>query len=336
MSYLNVITTHFNTEENFIDFPSFVEAVLCIQNIANDFKKHYFPSLEDVTIEILPPEPGSFKLKTALKIGGYSLGTLWGATQVLDSDVVKAYIKGLTGNEPAYYAEIAGKSTRNAFVNTQDEYKAETLLITDVTKGFIEAPNAQLGIIGFPSDEFCQALEAKNKFFNMCKNNQSIKSVGFDASDDYSIQKENMNEYLANIPTNSVSQEENFNVNNFIIDNNAQITITSPDWLNNRKWKIIYNNKAYTMQIIDDNFWAIIEANGLHTKIMDNMHVQLAFIQEGKIIKNLLGIKVLSFNGETIGTSLPILDARSKIDEALNKKEANNNQILFDFDEHDE
>ncbi|MFA5830027.1 MAG: hypothetical protein WC843_06090 [Candidatus Gracilibacteria bacterium] len=179
---IEVISIHFNVPSHYLLLSEFIETANDVEQILQEFNFKFFDAKLNIQILVLPPEEGSFLKKLGIFFALPVCVLSWG---FLESDIGKAYIKGLTGNEPAYWAEIAGEGTAK-----------ELIILKESVKGFLEKNNNTLEQAGIKINEFPFAYKARNNFYNMCLKSEEISGVEFNNSGCFDIKRVNFPNYF--------------------------------------------------------------------------------------------------------------------------------------------
>lgn len=291
---------HFDIDSHALPLADFVKSAQSTQKIINNLSENIFENKPQIKIIVCPPEKATFlAILGVIVIGGG--GSVWA---FLESDIGKRYIKGLTGREPADFAEELGIATVKKLPNIAKEVRnvLYATVISSCTAGFLTKSSAEIQALEMQKEQFKPALEAKNLFYETCLNNADIKAVGFDVSDKFSVNKENFIDQLSEIP----EPEDN---DKWIISSGS-IRVESPTWnADGRMWvgKIKDKNrklKDIHFSIADDNFWLHVMNKGLKkVKVGDNVIVQWAR-QQSKSLAAIKVLRVLEYNGQKISNPL--------------------------------
>jgi hypothetical protein len=100
-----IIPLHFETVDHNFPLKQFIEVAQSAEAIVENFNQQFFEGKLNYKILVIPPEQGTF-----LEILGIAItGTASSAWVFLESDIGKAFVKGLSGHEPAYWGNKIGK-----------------------------------------------------------------------------------------------------------------------------------------------------------------------------------------------------------------------------------
>lgn len=177
---IEVLPVHFNVPNHYLPLDEFIETARDVEEILNELNFKFFEGKLNIQILVLPSEDGTF-LK---RIGFLLLGSATLAWTFLGSDVGKGFVKGLTGHEPAYWAEQAGEGAK------------ELLILKESTKGFLEKDNQTLNQAGITMIEFPSAFKARNDFYSMCLRSEDVKGVEFNKSGKFDIGRGKFSDYF--------------------------------------------------------------------------------------------------------------------------------------------
>lgn len=164
---------HFNKSQHFLTVEEFIITSSSVQKISIAFMQAIYEKQNKFEILVLPSKEGSFLSKFA-----YTSAALAGISTFLDTDISKSFIRGLTENEPSYYAENAGKLVRDVFVN------------------FMKTENEKLNKMIPSSINIDAAIKSKSDFYKMCVSNQDIKAIGFNNKNDFPIKRNAFYKYI--------------------------------------------------------------------------------------------------------------------------------------------
>lgn len=307
---LGVITLHFNVKEHYLPLREFIETARNTADVINAFNNEVFGGALRYEVIVLPSESGTFKSRLGIFIVAASTA-VWGA---LESDIGKSFVKGLTGNEPAFYAEQAGVKIREMIEGTgdhktdgqeKDKKSAQAIssVITDSTKSFLETDYNKLRAAGISRDVYRDAYRARNEFYKSCYRNPEIRSIGFDNSENFPINRADFPGYIIEIPP--VAEDDVEHPWEIEIQ---YIQVTSPNWDrgdSQRHWKAkLSNDKTVTFIVDDDYFWELVNDKQVPTQVRDNLKVQWAYIPEGGRRKGTRVLRVLEINGRKLADPL--------------------------------
>jgi hypothetical protein len=295
-------------------------------------------------LHVLPPEDGTFLTRLAVVIAAIG-APFW---VVLESDVGKGFIKGLTGHEPAYWSEELGKraheTARNILSEANDgpletrvtgdhqeaaleiDLSYETLIVCEMAKSFLQKDNTELARAGIGPRNFRDAFEAKNEFYQACAETPQLKAIGFSEEAEFPIKRPEFLHFQIQLPPkDEVEVEHPWYVGR------ALLKVTSPNWDRNdrmRLWKAHdQRGRDRYFSIEDEEFWLRAGADMINTHIIDLMEVQ--WIYQGTLDqpKNCRAIRIIKFNEEPM--SQPLSDAELEVQFGKLTKHNNGQGDLF-------
>lgn len=323
----NIIPFHFNVTEHSIPLDQFVNTAKSTQIILNNFNEEFFGNKLKVKIDVLTPHKGGLIEILGIGITGYVVKLFW---EFLQSDVGKAYIKGLTGEEPAHWAEKAGEVTKSyledengslpAKENKEQQQKLASIIIAQITLGFLEKETEALEKTGLSKDNFRSAYQAKNQIYKACIDNKDVYGLGFDFSHSFPIHRRDFPSRIIELPESSQEEEEETNVK-FRVET-PDLIVNSPNWKRDgRLWQGStneHNDIAFTIE--DENFWHHVRVKDIKPDINDNMKVQWVYPEDYSKPTKVRALRVLTYNGKDISQPMN--------DEELTKE-------LYDFGHED-
>lgn len=304
---INVIPIHFDVPGHEIPLSTFVTTSEQTRAVIRAFSDELFEGQLQFQVLVLPPAEGSFLARLGIVIiGGW--GIVWTFTE---SDIGQGFIKGLTGHEPAYWAEHAGELTRALLTETpgpeeeQERSFEQTVagtIVCESVRSFLSTPNRELVVKGIEKTRFRAAYEAKNAFYEICALTPQVRGVGFDERPIFPIQRDQFPEHHSTLPP----PEE---VDELWFATTAVLRVTSPNWDRSdraRQWKgRDHQGRDRYFRIEDEEFWNLVEREAISTHIIDTMKVQWAYQGRPEQPKNCRVLKVLEFNELTLATPLP-------------------------------
>lgn len=301
---------HFDVEESRISLQTFIQSAQSIDKLATEINSIVFNSKLNFQIYVLPPEEGSFLKRLGILISA-------GATAALSfaaTDVGKAFVRGLTGHEPAYWAEESGKLLRGYFIadtdDETDELSKEEInqtsntcahILSEATKGFLTGKPSDLQKIGLEMNVHRKAYEARNELYEVCISDSSIQGIGFSKEHQFPISRSKFPELYVHLPP----PEEELGL--WLVEV-AELRITSPNWDRKdlkRKWKGKDSKGHERFFVIEDeNFWAHVQQRDLKSNLIDKIQVQWAFREEeGRTVEYKV-LRVIEYNDLRIGEPL--------------------------------
>jgi hypothetical protein len=309
---MGLIPIHFDVPGHHLPLDVFIQTATSTRVIVDAFNDRVFSGKLHYQLVILPPEDGTFLAKL-----GFILVAGWGAVWTFTaSDVGKAFVKGLTKHEPAYWFERTGAALREFALDenppnlseiVQDKEKRsvigqfETMIVTESTKSFFQSDKFELQKIQINPQTFRDAFEARNDFYRACGADNEIQAVGFEDTDDFLIKRKDFARLQVAVPP----KEE------MLVDmpwkvETTILKVTSPDWEKDdrqRRWKgRDPKNRERLFSVDDEHFWGLVAARKLDPHIIDQMKVQLAYTGEKRA--NARVLKVIEYNDVRLGEAL--------------------------------
>jgi len=98
------IYIHYDTSCESIPAWQFINAIKSIKEIIDDINNELLDGELEYEIFIRPPQKGSFLIDIGVFMGG-----LLALAKALETDLGKAFVEGLTGQKPEYWAKREGK-----------------------------------------------------------------------------------------------------------------------------------------------------------------------------------------------------------------------------------
>lgn len=314
---MGVIPLHFDVPEHHLPLNQFIDAAKSTQAIIDNFNQEFFENKLEYQIHVITPKEGG--LIELLQIIVPVAAPIWA---FLYTDIGKAYIKGLTGKEPSFWAKIAGEKTKAYLLDEngrkpekqveekkkppefkQEEQKAASIIVVQMTLGFLQREPDELRKLGVSKENFRAAYNARNKIYQGCINNREVQGLGFDTTHDFSIKRKDFPRYIVDVPA---EQEKETEENQRWIVDTPDIIVNSPNWKREgRKWQAgtsKFKDVAFTIE--DETFWYHVNIKDIKPDINDNMKVQWAYSEGTSKPSNVRVLKVLSYNGTKISDPL--------------------------------
>jgi hypothetical protein len=306
---LGLIPIHFDVPGHYLPLATFVDTANQARAAIDALNRELFEGELEFEFYILPPEEGSFKTTLAVV-----LATVAAISHFAETSYGKALIKGLTGQEPAYWAEQAGALVRqqvaealheSAVVEKEAEtlrsrQQFETTIITESTKSFFQKDVADLRCIGITPLKFRDAFEARNKFYEACLHDAEVHALGFDETEKFPIKRRDFAALQVKLPPKETEPDESWDVEISLLK------VSSPNWVRTdrqRQWKARDHNGHPRYFLIDDeHFWHLVRTQAISPLIIDTIKVQWAYVGEQRRKAKVL--KVLEYNGDPLGEPL--------------------------------
>jgi len=283
---------HYDVEGEEIPGWQFIDAIQAIYDIIDDINKNIFDEKLEYEIVLHPPKRGTFLIDI-----GMLLGNAWVVMKILETDIAKSYIEGLTGEKPEYWSRDLGQKTRSA-----------SDLVSKLVKGFLESTGEKIKEIGISKKLFANAIRGKNKIYEDCLNNKDVKGVGFDKTPYFPIKRKDITKYILEAP------QDDEDICKWIVEE-KDIIVNSPNWeRGGRSWQAVYDNgKKANFKIYDDEFWNHVKNKDINPDIKDRMRVQWARPAGACGNKTYKVLKVITYNDKILGDPL----SSEEIDELL-------------------
>lgn len=340
---------HFDVKGHALKLETFIQTAESARRVIEALDRTFFGGTLEYEIVVVPPDEGSFLSKLALWVGG-------GATAVftfVNTDTGAAFVEGLTGHAPSYWAEEAGKGTRSLLVSAaefvspdadpeEEEIKRsedeaacrESARITvELTRAILESSPERLQKVGMEFGELHEALAARAEFYLACIEDQEVRRIGFTPDEDFPIPR-------SSFPARAIKpdRKEKEELDPDWIIAVESIFVTSPNWdeddQRSRQWKgkdQIRRDCYFTIE--DRQFWHLVKHKSLHVEVLDKLKVQWAYqVVDGRP-KNRRVLRVLEFNGNKMADPLDH-DALSAMLGSYSAVEASGGQrSLFERDD---
>lgn len=332
---LNRLTLHFDVDSHSLPLSHFIESAKSAENIIANLNDEFFGGKLSYQVRVFTPQEGGLLEFLGITItGGFTLKLIW---EFLESEIGKAYIKGLTGHDPAHWAEKAGEKTleylqdegggppttspnqgeKSSNTDTLPEHEEKkqvlSVILVQSTQGFIKMSPEELQTLGITKTSFRRAYVSRNKIYQGCLDNKEVKGLGFDTSQSFPLTRVDFEKYIVEIPLES--EEEPDSEQKWVIDT-PDIVVNSPNWKRDgRKWQAStsqFNDIAFTVE--DEEFWHHVNLKDIKPDFNDNMRVQWAYPKGSLKPANVRVLKVLSYNGKQLSQPLSMQEATKILD----------------------
>jgi len=319
---IDVLPIHFDVPDHYIPLRTFIDTASHAEEVIASLNAEWFSGELEYEVVVIPPKPGTFLIGLGIAVVAITAAG-W---KFLHSDVGKAFIRGLTGEEPAHWGEQAGRRIREKIKKPVSNIKAPPELesdITDVkaiepadkevavqkastsiilvesTKSILVKEVSELRRIGIDPQRFRETFEARNEFYRACWQEKELRAIGFDETDSFPIDRKD----FARLQVPLEPREEAPTVDPSTVDVTT-VTVTSPNWDRrdaSRTWRGKDASGRYRFfKVTDEFFWALAEADQLNLRGLDTMKVQWAFEGRGRQAKNFRVLRVLEYNGDEL------------------------------------
>ncbi|WP_227271742.1 hypothetical protein [Roseobacter weihaiensis] len=305
----DILYIHFDVPEHHIRLQTFLASAASAQKIIAALNHELFDGELHYELVVLASEEGSFLKKLAL----WASGGVVSVFAFLESDMGKAYFRGLTGQDPSQWTEQIGEShaeyledvnLKGMSARDPTENKICSQLVIQMTKGLLEISRDDLESTGLQNIGPDDALDARSEFYEACMQDSDVRGVGFAPEHDFPIPRNRFPERAIR-GTRKIDEEKE---QPWIIDV-ENIYVTSPNWDKNdqlaRHWKGKDSIRKDCYFIIeDDKFWSHVRDNDLSVNVLDRLKVQWAYQISNGRPKNRRVLRVLEFNDETLSEEL--------------------------------
>lgn len=311
---LAILPIHFDLPAHAIPLDTFVRTAEQTEAIIASLNRELFDGKLKYEILVLPPQEGSFKSK----IGVYLFGGWIAVWTFTESDIGQAFIRGLTLQEPAHWAEQAGSAIREQIVSNEDGEAIEEAdeapeddearclaaaeFLVDATKSFLQTDVAELETVGITTTRFRDGFAARNEFYEACADTPDIRAVGFEDEPVFPIDRSDFARLQVSLPSAKDDDDEPW------LTAIVHLKVTSPNWEREdrqRSWKAKdAKGRERLFRVEDEQFWGLVKAEQLNIHIMDTIKVQWAFQGKAGSPKNIRVLRVLEFNGDVLSEPL--------------------------------
>jgi hypothetical protein len=331
---IETFSIHFDLPDHQIPLRTFVDTARQTELVIQSLNNELFDGRFEIELLVLAPEAGSFKTRLGIVIvAGWA-----GVWSFAESDVGKAFVRGLTNHEPAYWAEQAGVHVRHLAFSTgqetEDPSDEETRsqvqyaarIVGQVTQCFMQAEKTQLASVGVTTERFHEAIEARNQFYQVCISTPDLNAIGFTDGTEFPIGRSDFTNLIVPLTNKSKEKEEPWYTAVVIVK------VTSPNWVREdrqRQWKgRDAEGRERFFRIEDEHFWGLIRHDQLDLHVIDTMKVQWAFRGKLETPRELRVLTVMEFNGERLSERLD--DNALGVILGLHSQVSDNQQDLFD------
>lgn len=311
---------HFDVEHGGIPLSHFIDAARGAEDILSCFNENFFDKKLKYEIHVRTPEHGSLieVLALAVVVPGAVL-------KFLETDIGKAFFKGLTTKEPAEFAEEVGTRireavTKSAVKNTADQPQIEkpaaksekkpddeqqrriaAALVVLMLLGVLTSDSQKLSKVGLTPERFRTAYQGRNRFYTAAHANKEVKAIGFSREPEFAVQRSQFLKLITKLPDIVADVEETPSDLNF---ETVDIVVNSPNWKRDgRKWQAETSAKQeVTFSVEDATFWLRVERrdSDLRPAIRDNLRVQWAYPAGTGKPAHVRVLRVLSYNGREL------------------------------------
>lgn len=201
---LAILPIHFDLPAHAIPLDTFVRTAEQTEAIIVSLNRELFDGKLKYEILVLPAQEGSFKSK----IGVYLFGGWLAVWTFTESDIGQPFIRGLTLQEPAHWAEEVGSAIREQIVSDEDDEAIEEAdetpaddivkcfaaaeFLVETTKTFLQIHVTELEAVGITTTRFRDGFAARNEFYEACAEKSEIRAVGFEDEPAFPINRSDL------------------------------------------------------------------------------------------------------------------------------------------------
>jgi len=249
---LAILPIHFDLPAHAIPLDTFVRTAKQTEAIIASLNRELFDGKLQYEILVLPPQEGTFKSSIGVKLFAGWIA-VWTFTE---SDIGQAFIRGLTLQEPAQWAEQAGSAIRGQIVSDDEvNCHAAAEFLVDATKSFLQTDVAELETVGINTTRFRDGFSARNEFYEACAATPDIRAVGFEDEPVFPIERSDFVRLQVVLPPVKDDDDEPWQT--AIVD----LKVTSPNWEKEdrqRAWKAKdAKGRERLFRIEDEQFWGL-------------------------------------------------------------------------------
>lgn len=340
---IEVLPIHFDVSAHFIPLRTFIDTASHAEEIVASLNAEWFAGELEYEVVVIPPKPGSFLIGLGIAVVAVTAAS-W---KFLHSDVGKAFVRGLTGEEPEHWGEVAGKKIRERLSRESDpeiappretspsdpiavsdpglqqetvvQNASTSTILVKSTKSILVKEVTELRRIGVDPQRFRETFEARNEFYQACWQERELRAIGFDETNHFPIDRKD----FARLQVQLEPRELEADIEPSTVEITS-VTVTSPNWDRrdaSRTWRGKDASGRYRFfKVNDESFWSLAEADSLTLRGLDIMKVQWAFQGRGRQAKNFRVLRVLEYNGDQLAEPYDdaalagILGAHDKLD----------------------
>lgn len=280
---------NFKQNDNYMSIADYEKVLSSTKTIFENITQDIMNIGSDVELMIYAPQKGC-----VITIFGISI-TTYGIFKFLESDMGKAFVKELTGHEPAYWSGQLAKLIKTMIVKIYSMSQKELEEFVEKFREYDECAN-----------KLDKSRKAVSNVFQMCKNNPNIEAVGFSEEDVYAITKDDYDLHITGDITKDLDSKTVF----------KRLKIIRPVTANNLKDKWTLAEKGVSEgqnYIMEDARFQAKTLNGNFVKQGSNDDEIEALIEYKVVMKNgeerqkdKKVLMVYSMNGESFeGRKLP-------------------------------
>jgi len=311
-----LLPIHFDLPRHVIPLRTFVETAENAGRIAEVINQELFGGAFVLEIVVMPPEEGTFLSRLGITVKSVSAVALVAILSGPLGDFGSGMFQELISKSATDVGKDVVSSIRSSMEQLQSYSEdkealcgaASTITVAAV-KWFLQEDNEEIDTLPF-APALTEALIAKRKFYDACREVPDLKGIGFSRSPTFPIKRSDF-QRISKLPESADGDDWIVTIEN--------ITGDSPNWRRldkSRSWKgTDQGGHSRYFTIRDERFWEMVSRRELSTRIADSMKVQWAYVQGAKGPKKHIVLRVLEFNGMKISPPMsdreirPILDS---------------------------
>ncbi|MBO9472469.1 hypothetical protein J7413_02865 [Shimia sp. R10_1] len=317
----------FDVPDHQVSVSAFVASARAAETAIATLNDELFDGIFDVQLVVAAPQQGSLRqvLKVIVKLGkigvvvsGTTWAGFWSVVQVLETEIAMGVVEELTGDTPAEIARRIARDYKTKREEAANEKAAKELeqeaieqlcrevegILTGTTSGALAASRDVLNRLPMSDEATFKLSDAQSDMFEQCIEDKTISGVTFENSKYEPIPRNQFPERAIRPAKlkDKDEDEKSWRVRN------EEIVVTSPNLDEDdqpRKWKgRTGSNKAILFNVEDREFWRKVHSLEVTFAEDDRMGVQLATrLVNGRPRGNTV-LRVISFNGVSMGKPL--------------------------------
>jgi hypothetical protein len=301
-----VFPIHFDVPDHVLPLDTFVETAEQTAALIRALGDELADGKLVFQIVVVPPAEGSFKTRLGVIVMAGAVA-LWG---FVESDIGKAFVKGISEHEPAHWSEQLGKAVRDSVsdaLSASSEADDEALcasaaaILVELAADFLQADTEALQTSGVTVERYRAAYQARNEFYEACEQTPGLQGVGFSEEPFFPIQRADF--VRLQVPLQPKDDDPEPWVAGLTI-----LKVTSPNWNRDdkaRQWKgRDPKGRDRFFRIDDEHFWLLVRQEKLNPHIIDTIKVQWAFQGTQDNPRNAKVLRVLRYNDEALAEPL--------------------------------
>lgn len=310
-----MLPIHFDLPRHVIPLRTFVATAENAERIAEVINQQLFGGTFVLEVVVIPPSEGTFLTRLGINVKSVSIF----ATLAILSGPLGEFGSGVYEElAPQNATEVGREFVRSIRTSVEqlERYSedkgrkcaAASSVTVAAVKWLLQEENNELAALPFAT-ALSDALSAKRKFYDACRDVRDLRGIGFSQSPTFPIKRGDF-ERISKLPEGAGEGEWKVAIEN-IIGN-------SPNWDRHdksRTWKgTDQHGHSRYFTISDEAFWQMVFQRKLVTRIADSMKVQWAYKQGPKGPKNHIVLRVLEFNEVAISARMSDQEIRMVLD----------------------